>query len=132
MKKIERPDWESLNFDIVQTSADGSSFILTPKDRLDKWFDEYVDPVNKMIDEAVEVYQKRPCTDGLWYPAMHKESYTHRALLINIQPIKQETCADVLRDFLTVKDDVYGSSVYGPWKYLFERARLALEREQAE
>ena len=89
------------------------------RDELDEWFNENVEPINKILSEldsackkvgienlaslakgvrqGVEVSgESRERTDGLWN--MHETvvgealpNHTHKALLINIEPIKQET-----------------------------------------
>ena len=92
--KIEKP--------LINRSPDNMSWSL-PIGYFDIWFDEHVEPINKMLSEGVEVYgsNNRPL-DG-WNQKSY-ESTTHKALLINIEPIKKETkgeaCERLLSDWL--------------------------------
>ena len=79
MKKIKRPDFEQMWRD--HESIDAYAYLY-------EWFDTYVEPLNKLIEGAVEVYteenwqciykQKRHCPDA-----------THRAYLIGIEPLEE-------------------------------------------
>jgi len=54
-----------------------------------KWFNREVEPINKLLAEGVEVYGK---TEHPLEPIdfwSHNFEGTHKALLINIEPIKQ-------------------------------------------
>lgn len=87
--KIERPDWNGF-------------FGISDKLGVEAWFNDKVEPINKMLSEGVEVFVPKDFKDpdgGFW--GKNKQSFdTHKALLINIQPIKKETAEDVLRDIL--------------------------------
>jgi hypothetical protein len=96
--KIKRPDWEILNYQDPRT---WSAF--------DAWFDTHVKPINKMLEQGVEVTGWRLSEAdvgagdniGEWTCGSgHDSRSTHKALLINLQPIKQETAEDVLRQCL--------------------------------
>ena len=109
IRKTDRPDFENMRNGDIHL-----------------WFDDNVQPINDALDNAVEVSgEARQDTDGLW--AMHEmvvgeplKHHKYKALLINIEPIKQETCADVLREVLL-------NNRLRPAEA--DRARAALERE---
>ncbi|MCP3684565.1 MAG: hypothetical protein GY861_18010 [bacterium] len=77
LRKIERPDWAKVNFP------------LGGEDNLNRWFDNNVEPLNKMLDEAVEVYTS-DLNDREETWARRPYGDTHKALLVNIQPILGE------------------------------------------
>lgn len=119
IKKIERPevaDWEeSMWFNLWFDDNIKSKHFYDPKD-------------------VVEVYCWRAKNDKKsWLADQHDnitETYsdwgaTYKALLINIEPIKHETCADVLRDLLA-KDRAHMELDN---RSLLKRAKAALERE---
>jgi len=66
------------------------------------WFKEQVEPINKILEAGTEVRGNKTNTLGWsfleYFPP--ELNYTHKALLINIEPIKKETAEDVLRDML--------------------------------
>lgn len=88
MKKIKKPDWFGLTIG-----------------ELNDWFDERVEPVNRMLGEAVEIGIARE-NDGKWFT--HYGYETHTALLINIQPVKKESVDDVLRDVCLFLNSING------------------------
>jgi hypothetical protein len=90
MKKIERPLWLTNN-------------VLTVT--FYQWFDKHVEPVNRAIENAVDVYGNvyepyKGEVNCSTFDVAKCNTNTHRALLINIQPIKKESAEDVLRDFV--------------------------------
>ena len=98
MKKIKRPSWPHK---YSKTVVSLESF--------NNWFDHFVEPYNKLIEGAVEV--KSYGTQTLWRNESVTQKYlngveyvpvleTHRAYLIGIEPIKEETAEDVLREIL--------------------------------
>ena len=114
IKKIDRPNWGE-NFDF--------------------WFDKNIEPINKALDEAVEVgFYGDPTNSLLVAGGMTRfktdvtdPDCTHTALLLNAQPIKVESAADVLRELIykgTPKTQHQGE--------IWERAKAALERESDE
>ena len=111
--KIERPDYLA--------AQDGSTWT----ERFDKWFDENVEPINLMLSEGVEV---RSDYCNLSWAVQGSDYYgqeymTHKALLINIQPIKKERAEDVLRDFLAWDEgDGHDDSI----KEIIKRAKAVL------
>ena len=113
--KIERPDWS------IFTDGLGRD--------LDKWFDKDVEPINKMLESAVEVYAYGLSGDKRfsWSSTRGKKDDS-KALLINVEPIKQETCADVLRD---IKSQLGRQVQWSETEcdLFYERAKKALERE---
>lgn len=128
MKKIERPDWDKLVWYMEQHQKIVSN--------LNVWFDDHIEPLNKALDEAVEVYTDEHFANesGRWweYRAGVKpcKTDTHKALLINIQPIKHETCADVLRDI--IEQDPIAKFEEDLLMPLIKRAKAALARESDE
>lgn len=111
--KIERPLWY-LWFGISGGHHDDA----------DEWFDTHVEPINKMLDEAVEVYGMKAHGGNIWATKQHEDD-SKKALLINIQPIKQETAEDVLRDWMKI---IRGGSSWHAEKEI-ERAKAVLERD---
>ena len=98
------------------------------------WFDQCVEPVNKMLSEAVEVVSFSPWA-GANYTWMDrgdykkcdiKEDIHHKALLINIEPIKKETAEDILRDIL--EDSYIGENYNDIYNDLKKRAKKVLEK----
>lgn len=74
---IDRPDWQE-----YMDPQTGEIII-----NLSRWFDKNVAPVNKMLAEGVEVYS---IYGRNWTPKPY-DGQTSKALLINIQPIKEPT-----------------------------------------
>ena len=106
--KIQRPNWSH----------------MVTVDTLDGWFDAHVEPINKMLEAGVEVYATRNRPEWL---NNKFEDTPHKALLINIEPIKQETAADVLRDFVNdMSQYEHHTTQITPY---IQRAKAALERE---
>lgn len=96
IKKIERPEWDEY-LPAVKTNLN-TGFILGDGSKLNKWFDENVEPVNKMFDEAVEVYCQKvePLGDFIKAESCKKASefHSHKAYLIGIEPIKKESAEE--------------------------------------
>ncbi len=84
--------------------------------------DYYLVPAEH-IDNAEIIYQD---IHGLWGNT-NDASCDYQAILLNPQPIKQETCAEVLREFLEQYDD--GRVLTQRKKTMVEKAKAALERE---
>lgn len=84
----------------------------------------YLVPIEH-IDNAVEVYSEADLSEGpvYWKRNKAEKGHTdygledHKALLIRIEPIVKESCADVLRDIVNNGFSVHNS----------ERAKQALE-----
>ena len=90
MKKIERPYW--WNDNNFTSPAEQQTL-----KNLREWFDTHIEPHNKLIEGAVEVWS--PNNGSGWHDNLVDGVSTHRAYLIGIQSIKKETAEDVLRDF---------------------------------
>ena len=65
------------------------------------WYNEVCEPINKMLSEGVEVCGY--VTED--HVSMHENhnagsSDTHKALLINIEPIKQDSVEQFLKDII--------------------------------
>lgn len=115
IKRIKTPDWADGH--VVQ-DEDGELLDIN------EWFNKYVEPINRALEAAVEVY----CWDegNNWHAVEHDlgkfaPNNHSKALLINIEPIKQETCADVLRDWVAGGFDQSS---------LLARAKAVLEQEE--
>ncbi len=124
MSEIKRPDWDDF-FYLVDYP--------TGKLRCSKWFDEnikgrhFYDPKDAVVvfcDDNPELVLHEHEIQ-IW-KHFDGPNTTHKALLINIEPIKQETCADVLRDLIKDCDGEGIKSLEG----FYERAKAALEREK--
>lgn len=74
---------------------------VVSSDAIDKWFDENIEPINKALDSAVEVYSSN---DVDWTTFQEVDGGqtpdTHKALLINIEPIEQDTAEKILKDLI--------------------------------
>ena len=96
--KIEKPNW---HVELITLNKSSSGMSLAQEQWLNEWFHQEVEPINKILAEGVEVsgdvddfsMSEWRSTKGRGY-----ENNTHKALLINIQPIKKDTAEDVLRD----------------------------------
>lgn len=102
--------------------------------RFRQWFIAHVEPINRLLSEGVEVYQRRNLKnqpyESVWTPDWcHGD--TNKALLINIQPLKKETAEDVLRDLVRYCEEA-GIPHVGeadPEFKLYNRAKALLERK---
>lgn len=125
--KIEKPDWERY------LSILGNSVTCN---RLDNWFKEHVEPVNKMFEGGVEVYKdtnpslnqyEEQCEEWRLFDTRYT---SHKALLINIQPIKKESPEDVLRDYIKYDQRIDArEGLDDDIRKIFERAKRALGME---
>ena len=125
--KIKRPKW---NGAMSEKSVGDCAYAVTQD--LDYWFNTYVEPINKMLEDAVEVHTYK--NDGVWYKVKEPVNPTHKALLINIEPIKKETAKDILRDLYIYHHKVgtwCKGSVYD-WEHMdkfFKRYSELLEED---
>ena len=100
------------------------------------WYGTFISPVNIALDNAKKVYFEINPSDPyiLTQWMAHKTEHdgekildgkiSHQALLINIEPIEQESCADLIKEIM---DGAVSTDI--DW---YERAKAALEREDAE
>jgi len=86
--KIELPDW---------------SYYSPGVDGFLEWFDEHVDPINKMLAEGVEIYQEQTLMDSLWDTDKKAPNmkFTRKAILIDVKPIQKDTAQDILKDWVS-------------------------------
>ena len=121
IKKIEKPNWEELFKTPLRS---------TIIDAFDDWFFEFVVPNNRDIENAVEVRGTRTGNYALEWSEENPlvdRGFTHKALLINIEPIKEETAENVLREW--IKQPEYpGSSL--EIHNIIERAKAVLEQDE--
>lgn len=124
--EIEKPNWDQVTKVIY-----GGGVTTWISSGLDTWFENHVEPINKMLSEGYEVFSRSNTTylGDMWSIA-DNHHMTHKALLINIQPIKKETAEDVLRDFVKSKltEGPYASWGTGDLCSLHDRAKALLER----
>lgn len=95
--------------------------LLQNERNLSQWFQRFVAPY-EFYDpkDAVGVFGS--LNDGTWAYGRNKiDVDTHRALLINIEPIKKDTAEDVLRDWLGNQDRSHEQ-----WQKLRARAKAVL------
>lgn len=125
--KIKRPIWYRAMLPYNLTNEDSASC----SEAFDRWFDEQIEPINKLFEDAVEV---RKFEHSLW--STHAQSNwfsdenkcSHKALLIDIQPIKKETAEDVLRDmtkYVNSKPLSYGHELHR----IVKRAKAVLNEQ---
>lgn len=102
-------------------------------------FNKFIQPINDALDEAVEVYHREDGRETKVWCSLRK-SYgvddTHKALLVNIEPIKQESCADLLAEAVELEipivsqdEDINKLRKINLWR---KRAKAALERENEQ
>lgn len=94
--KIEKPDWYILN------TGMGCYLTSYQNDALDKWFQENVEPVNKMLEGASKGEAHKTCNGWVVAPLGDVRRNTHKVLIIPIQEIKPKTkgerAIELLRD----------------------------------
>lgn len=131
IKRIDRPGWKLMLGVFANETYQEDSI-----KRLNRWYDQFIIPLNRALDEAVVVYARVPEGDWptVWVQANKRDDTTdtHRALLIGIEPLKQETCADVLRDMIEKTTNTDREFVFAETSYWYERAKAALSREEGE
>ena len=101
IKKIERPGWAIPIVDVNSPKrctlemANNIETNLTYGEASD-WFNKNIEPINKLLESAVEVYQWPD--ESSWISNFNfvsgedvKQMCKKKALLINIEPIKKET-----------------------------------------
>lgn len=104
-------------------------------------FNKFIQPINDALDEAVEVIgMTGKSNDGdfdiWWTDNQDIDGCEKKALLINIEPIKQETCADLLAEAVELEipivsqdEDINKLRKINLWR---KRAKAALERENEQ
>lgn len=123
MKKIERPDWCEV---LARCNPDTADISF-----LNQWFNEVIQPINKLLDSAVEVYA--PSREGKWDTnqiTITCQPDSHRAWLIDIERINNESCADVLKDMLNDISIEVGAQER--MQKILDRAKAALARSEGE
>ena len=114
--KIERPDWAPNN-------GLDSKLINDFND----WFDQHVDPVNKLMREGSWAYGNYGHRD--WYVGEPKKEHTHKSFMLLPQLIAKETAEDVLRDYIKLYGPTCGdrSKNIDPECFdLYDRAKAVL------
>lgn len=104
-----------------------AELICYPGNRFDfdSWFDTHVTPINKLLENAVEVYTG---ASGIWTTHKENAGITHKALLITIEPINQETERSLLEEYvLNIEEGrVWNTSLF------LKRVRAVLNKEKGE
>lgn len=141
VKKIERPDWRHLIG--FYTESHVPVRVITIE--LERWFDTNIEPINKALDEAVEIV--RCDNKSTWSQDTPCPKCNDKALLINIERIpkdcescgrplestesndsliKKETCVDIVKEILRDHADADVS-----WTHKYEkRLRAAIARKE--
>lgn len=126
IKKIERPDFDERIYSDATDYANITAQAYVSKWEFDKWFDQHIEPLNKLIDELVEAlkhyqdsidemhdnssgYYGCDCKNDLeeelargpagstYINCIKNISVKHQG---GIEPIKKETAEDVLKIFI--------------------------------
>lgn len=121
--QIEKPDW-----------LDGPSYIGGGKyyaysNVMDFWND-HVQPINKMLSEGVEVYWAGNETNDSFYPigTTLEDCDTRKGILINIEEIKPKSREENLEEFVkSIADGKYGD--INKYSYFIDKARQLLGDE---
>jgi len=107
MKKIEIPEYSigiSSNCGYVRTSREDWDDLVKDIER-----------VNAAIDKAVTVVNNGGLENNIWSVTAHRGSpYTHKALLINIEPIKKLTKEEKAIEFL--EEFIIGFNTYADYE----------------
>ena len=92
--KIKKPDWA---FEALPRIF-SDEVTITIAAKLNDWFNENVEPVNKILRNAIAV----TTANAYDWNVESAINATHKALLINIEPIKKESAKDVLEALLRI------------------------------
>ena len=98
-----------------------------------QWYDEHI---KTLFENAVEVYAREWRDDGWTFCEKNGPIATHRALLIKIEPLKEETTAeDLLIELINAHDscgiiEYRGLGPRGMPTGVIERAKRWLERNK--
>jgi hypothetical protein len=128
IEKIKRPNWNFLHSIAETTNINANrGYMETLCDQADKWFDKFIEPINKSLDNAIEVVGNgegnfndpdRVLTDD--------DKFTIKGLVINIEPRKAETALGLLSHFVaSFNPDDYNCEP-AAFKF-FNRAKKVLE-----
>ena len=99
----------------------------------DEWelFLKQIKELNKAIDESVEVLRSET-HDSYWrtdMPELNRSACKYKALLIGIEPTKQETAEDVLKDLMMDMDESrHQFPKYKAFDDWIKRAKKVLEQ----
>lgn len=70
----------------------------------DVWYDKEIKPLFENAIEMVRETHKSSCTGENWYArdkvALGRGAYDHKALLIKIEPIKEDTAESLLKEIV--------------------------------
>ena len=121
IKKIKKPNWAGMDTEHFNAEYE-----------FGRWFDKNIQPINDALDNAKIGYSSNRdsggnliCTSYTSYH-WHKEPTDRIRALIIEEPIKQESCADVLRDLIKAYSD---NCKFPSDSAIIKRAKAALERE---
>jgi hypothetical protein len=124
--EINRPDWDfMLALADTKSVSVGKSYRDAFKDQMDDWFNEHVVPINKLLSNGVKVTGVND--DGYYFDHHRSRGDTHKALLINVQPIYEESAEQVLEDIFTSMDRE-SRGLSGELEELYLRAKRVLNK----
>ena len=115
MKRIEKPDKE--------TQRGGGPYY---PNWFDPWFDEHIEPLNKLIDKDIAVTGFMEHRGNWVWSEEPSEADTHKAYLIGIEPIEADSAEKVLRDLID------GEVACNVDSNLVDRAKAILKAGQDE
>jgi len=121
MKKIERLTFRTIKIHDGREYKDSWH-----QEAADEWFDTNITPINEAIDNAIEVRkfdEEVNSCNNVWFAdkGAFSEDDTHKALLIGIEPIKQETALNLIDEIL---DSNNSGDIMG-WNELHDKLRKA-------
>ncbi len=121
--EIERPQWDFMQDKITKKLT----VPFLSEGNFNYFWKNEVEPINKLLREGVEVYSpEKNAKSPFWSTDDSKWSTgnSYKGLLINIQPIKQESAEGLLREI--IEGDFYITEEQS----FIERAKAVLERSE--
>ena len=118
MRKIPRPD-------LVSWTGAMPKLI---SDKFNDWYDEHCEPINAALDAGVEVRMSKTAMDypiDIYADDKFNKGSTHKALLIGIEPIVEESLKDVAMAMI----DSYENNTNERNEVYYKRLKAALARE---
>lgn len=98
------------------------SYKVISEIEFNEWYNKEIAP---LFENAEEVFSNQ--TWQGWYPlGGPDDTPTIKALLIKIEPIKEDTAEDFLRDFIKDHEKIYGPTSGG----IIDKAKAYLERKK--
>lgn len=135
--KIERPDW----YPMLGIGNGPRYTERVSREKLDQWFDNHIEPINKMLADGVEVYGYNDVSveyegEGWCFAQSEAPNDTHKALLVDIQSIRKKSREQQLEEFVKEYQDLSKSIKLKPelcyeayYERLDEIAKALLEEK---